>query len=117
MKTIIITKKEVEEVKIKLGALQQIEEDVFDFALSQLKTSRFKDAKFRIVQEKVKLSCRVCGHNWTFIEEKLDEDTKEAIHFVPEIIHVYQKCPECGSPDFKIVEGRGIWLESVTGMK
>jgi hydrogenase nickel incorporation protein HypA/HybF len=109
--------KEVTEVKIKIGELQQIEKDVLNFALSQLKTARLKHAKFKIVKVKAKLKCRACDFQWDFSKEKLDKDTAEAVHFVPEIAHSYVRCPKCGSPDFEILEGRGVWLESVKGVK
>jgi len=109
--------KEVTEVKIKVGELQQIELDILEFALSQLKTAKFKNVKFDIDIVKAELTCRVCGHQWIFSKENMDENTAEAIHFVPEIAHTYIKCPKCGSPDFEILQGRGIWLESIKGVK
>jgi hydrogenase nickel incorporation protein HypA/HybF len=109
--------KEVTEVEIKVGELQQIELDILEFALLQLKPSGFKNLKFRIKTVKAELKCRVCGHKWFFRKEKVSEEMAEAIHFVPEIAHTYIKCPKCGSPDFEILKGRGIWLESVTGLK
>jgi hydrogenase nickel incorporation protein HypA/HybF len=109
--------KEVAEVKIKVGELQQIEVDILEFALSQLKTAKLKKARFSIEIMKAQLKCRVCGHKWIFMRENLDESTAEAIHFVPEIAHTYIKCPKCGSPDFEILQGRGIWLESIKGVK
>jgi len=109
--------KEIREVRIKVGELQQIELDILEFALSQLKTSKFKNTKFDIETVRAELKCRVCGHRWIFNREKLDENTAEAIHFVPEIAHTYIKCPKCGSPDFEILQGRGIWLESLKGVK
>ena len=109
--------KQIREVRIKIGELQQIELDILEFALSQLKTSKFKNAKFDIETVRAELKCRVCGHRWTFDKEKLDESTAEAIHFVPEIAHTYVKCPKCGSPDFEILQGRGIWLESIKGVR
>ena len=109
--------KEVAEVEIKVGELQQIELDVLEFALSQLKTLKLKNAKFNIQTVKAELKCRVCGYKWLFKKEKVNEETAEAIHFVPEIAHTYVKCPKCGSPDFEILQGRGIWLESIKGAK
>jgi hydrogenase nickel incorporation protein HypA/HybF len=109
--------KEVEEVKIKVGELQQIDLDILEFAFSQLKPSKFKHTKFTMEVSKAELKCRVCGHKWTFKKEKLDENTAEAIHFIPEIAHAYIKCPKCASPDFEILEGRGVWLESIKGVK
>ncbi|MEM3641782.1 MAG: hydrogenase nickel incorporation protein HypA [Candidatus Bathyarchaeia archaeon] len=108
---------EVTEVKIKVGELQQVESDILEFALSQLKSGKLQKARFLIETMKAKLKCRVCGNQWFFSKENLDEKTAEAIHFVPEIAHTYIKCPKCGSPDFEILEGRGIWLESVKGVK
>jgi hydrogenase nickel incorporation protein HypA/HybF len=109
--------KEVAEVKIKVGELQSVELDILDFAFSQLKKDRFKNAKFSMETVKAELRCRVCGEKWSVSKEKVDKDTAEAIHFVPEVAHAYIKCPKCGSPDFEIQEGRGIWLESIKGVK
>lgn len=107
----------VAEVEIKVGELQQIELDILEFALSQLKTLKLKNVKFHIKTVRAALKCRVCGQKWIFRKEKIDEEIAEAIHFVPEIAHTYIKCPKCGSPDFEILKGRGIWLESVRGLR
>lgn len=109
--------KEVVEVKIKVGELQQIELDILEFALSQLKNAKLKNAEFNMEIVKAELKCRVCEYKWIFKKEKVDEETAEAIHFLPEVVHAYIKCPRCGSPDFEVLKGRGIWLESVKGVK
>jgi hydrogenase nickel incorporation protein HypA/HybF len=109
--------KEVTEVTIKVGELQQVESDILRFALSQMKPEIFRNAKFHILKAKTTLKCRVCGTTWQFNTKKLDKNTAEAIHFVPEVAHSYIKCPKCGSPDFEIVSGRGVWLENIKGAK
>jgi hydrogenase nickel incorporation protein HypA/HybF len=109
--------KRVTEITVKVGELQDVERGIFRFALSQLEPESFKGAKFHLITAKTKLSCRVCGNTWIFRKEKLDEDISEALHFVPEVVHTYIKCSKCGSPDFEIVEGRGVWLESIKGAK
>jgi hydrogenase nickel incorporation protein HypA/HybF len=109
--------KEIKEVTIKVGELQQVERDIFCFALSQLKPSSFKNAEFHISMAKATLKCRVCGNTWLFRQNKLDDETAEAIHFVPEVAHAYIKCPKCSSPDFEISEGRGVWLENIKGVR
>jgi hydrogenase nickel incorporation protein HypA/HybF len=108
---------EVTEVTVKVGELQQVELDILRFALSQLKPASFKNAKFHISRAKTELKCRVCGHTWVFKKQDLDESTAEAIHVVPEVAHAYIKCPKCGSPDFEIVKGRGVWLENIKGAR
>jgi len=109
--------KKITEVKIRVGELQQIEQDILETALAQLKTDKFKNTTFKMENVKAEFKCRVCEHRWVFDKEKVDRDTAEAIHFIPEIAHTYIRCPKCGSPDFEIVEGRGVWLESVKGVK
>ncbi|MGB9740506.1 MAG: hydrogenase nickel incorporation protein HypA [Candidatus Bathyarchaeia archaeon] len=109
--------KEVREVKIVVGELQQIELDIFKFALSQLKKPEFEKTKFKIENSKAQLQCRACGHKWIFEKESLGKDDAEAIHFLPEVAHTYIRCPNCGSPDFEVLQGRGIWLKSIRGEK
>ena len=109
--------KEVTEVTIKVGELQQIEPPILRFALNQMKPESFKKAKFHILKAKSTLKCRACGTTWQFSLKKLDKATAEAIHFVPEAAHSFVKCPKCGSPDFEIVSGRGVWLEDLKGVK
>jgi hydrogenase nickel incorporation protein HypA/HybF len=109
--------KKIVEVRVRVGELQQIEEEVLLFALRQLRKAPLARARFKIEKANAKMKCRACGNTWTFNKEKLDESTAEAIHFIPEVAHVYIKCPKCGSPDFEVLEGRGIWLLSVRGVK
>jgi hydrogenase nickel incorporation protein HypA/HybF len=109
--------KHVTEVIVCIGELQQVERPIFRFALSQLKPTNLKNAKFQVRTAKTTLKCRVCGNTWIYNKKKVDKETAEAIHFVPEVAHSFIKCPKCGSPDFEIVEGRGVWLESIKGAR
>ena len=111
--------KTVAEVTIKVGELQQAEPPILRFALSQMKadTDIFKSTKFHILKAKSTLKCRVCVTTWQFNLKKLDKAAAEAIHFVPEAAHTFVKCPKCGSPDFEIVSGRGVWLQNIKGVK
>ncbi len=109
--------KEVTEVNIKIGELQDVEREIFKFALQELKPANFKNTRFRITQAKTTLKCRNCGNTWVLQKQQLDANTKEAIHFIPEVAHAYIKCPHCGSPDFEIIAGRGIWLQNIKGMR
>lgn len=107
----------VSEVTIRVGELQQVEPPILRFALKQMADPLFSAAKFRILKAKSTLKCKVCGTTWQYNSKKLDKATAEAIHFVPEVAHTYVKCPKCGSPDFEIASGRGIWLEDIKGVK
>ena len=108
---------EVTEVNVKIGELQQVEREILQFALQQLKPDKFKNAKFHITTAKTTLKCRNCGNTWQLNKQKLDAATQEAIHFIPEVAHAYIKCPRCNSPDFEITQGRGIWLQNIKGTR
>jgi len=110
----------ITDININLGQLQQIESDIFEFALKEIIQSQkplFKNVKIQLREEKAVLKCRACGHEWPFGDNirELDHERSEAIHFVPEAAHAYIRCPKCESPDFEILKGRGVWIDSITG--
>ncbi|MEM2172583.1 MAG: hydrogenase nickel incorporation protein HypA [Thermoproteota archaeon] len=107
----------ITEVKIRVGEMQQLEHEVFKSALLHLKPDKLKDTEFIVEVSGTKLRCKVCNHEWLLQKEKFEEGVLEAIHFLPEVSHAYIRCPMCRSPDFEIVEGRGIWVESVRGVR
>ena len=66
--------------------------------------------KFKFKKEKAVFKCKRCGEEWEFGTEGLGDDEKESMHFLPETVHAFVKCPKCGSPDFIIKKGRGVWV-------
>ncbi len=109
--------KEVKEVRISIGELQQIELEIFKFALTQMRTDILKNTRIKIKSIKAQLKCKACGTSWHLADQNLTGQASEAIHFVPELVHTYVECPKCSSPDFDIVEGRGMFIESVKGVR
>lgn len=110
----------IERIVVKVGELQQIERELFEFSLTNVvpaQDSRLRDTEFDIVAEKVRFRCRSCGHDYGRDDVDIDAegDEGEAIHFIPELSHAYARCPQCGSPDFDITQGRGIILARVEG--
>ena len=114
--------KKITEIKINIGELQQIEQDIFEFSLNEIiKTQgeKLKGVKIKIETEKSTLKCKNCENTWKFsdMKKKLKEDESEAIHFIPEVAFVHTRCPKCGSPDFEIKTGRGVSITSIKGEK
>jgi hydrogenase nickel incorporation protein HypA/HybF len=114
--------KKITEIDIAIGELQQIEKDIFQFALDQLiedNKDKLKDVKIKIKTEKSTLKCRNCQNTWDFdnMKNKLNEDESEAIHFIPEVAFVHTRCTKCGSPDFEIEKGRGVSITKIKGEK
>lgn len=107
--------REVSSVVVVVGELQQVDRNILRFAIEQLKQGKLAGAKFIIRMERAMFTCRACGYKWPFRGADLTEDVRETIHFVPEAAHAYVRCPACGSPDFEISGGRGVWIASVRG--
>jgi hydrogenase nickel incorporation protein HypA/HybF len=107
----------INKVLIKVGKLQQIELDIFNSALSDISELKNINCEFVVEEENVSFKCRICCREWDFERgvEKLDKDESEYVHFIPDVIRVYSKCPICGSPDFEVLKGRGVWIEYIEG--
>ena len=114
--------KKITEITIQIGQLQQIEQDIFEFALGEIvKTQKgiIEDVEFKIEIERSILKCNNCGNTWNFesIQNDLSDDESESIHFLPETTFVHSRCPKCKSPDFEITEGRGVTIKRIKGEK
>jgi hydrogenase nickel incorporation protein HypA/HybF len=111
---------EITGIKIKIGELQQIDREIFEFALREIIQPQrpiVRKAKTDLEIERAILKCRICDEEWAFGDalKELTEEQSESIHFVPEIAHVHIRCPRCSSHDFEVVKGRGVWLDFVQG--
>ncbi len=110
---------EVRKIKLKIGELQQIETEIFEFALNELikvQGTLITKMKVEMDIERAIFRCRVCGNEWAFGDaSKMSEEESEAIHFAPEVAHAYIRCPSCKSPDFEVLHGRGILIEYIKG--
>lgn len=110
----------ITEIKVVIGELQQIDAEIFRFALTEVMQPQrvvLEKAQISIQEERALLQCKNCNHQWHPKEgtNELGEEAAEAIHFVPEVAHVHLRCPKCGSADFEVAGGRGIWIESISG--
>ncbi|MET1160133.1 MAG: hydrogenase nickel incorporation protein HypA [Thermoprotei archaeon] len=94
---------------IKLGLLQNVDREILDFALRNILDERgIRVSRIDYIEEDIKLRCRRCGYEWSINMSSIEEYIREAIHFVPEAVYAYFKCPRCGSRDFEILSGRGV---------
>ncbi|MDI6640831.1 MAG: hydrogenase nickel incorporation protein HypA [Elusimicrobiota bacterium] len=112
--------KEITKIKIKIGELQQIDIEMFEFALKkfiQPENPILKMAKIEFEKEKAILKCRACEHEWTFEDaiKKLNKDEVEALHLAPEEAHTYVRCSKCKSSNFEVLKGNRVWIDSIEG--
>ena len=111
---------EVTKIKIKIGELQQMDTEVFEFALDGIAkvqgASLLTKMEVEMDIERAIFRCRVCATEWTFDNmSEMSEEENEAIHFVPEVAHAYIRCPSCKSPDFEVLQGRGVLIDYIKG--
>ncbi len=104
-------------IKVVLGELQDVEKEIVNFALNEMKKGTIaEDAVIEFREEEAIFKCRSCGHQWKLAEvaDRMDKDVREDIHFVPEVVHAFLQCPRCGSRDFEVVKGRGVYIEEIS---
>lgn len=98
-------------IKVIIGQLQNIDEEVFNFAIREIMKQRNLNFDFKIETKKVEFKCLNCRNTFGLVDIGLeDEDEKENVHFIPEMVKAFAKCPKCKSVDFEILEGRGVSL-------
>ena len=102
-------------VTLLFGELQNIDQEIFREGLENLLIGEgFDSAVFHVEQEKAVFRCNRCESQWGLQDRSdLEEDEREAIHFMPEAAHVYMRCPGCSSPDFRVEKGRGVLVKSI----
>jgi len=105
--------REIREVHLKVGELQQVDGEILLFALSQMRSGKLANTKFILKTSRARFKCRVCGHKWTLKEVKAPEEVRESIHFIPEAAYAYLRCPKCNSIDFEIIKGKDVWIEKI----
>ncbi len=108
--------KKIKKVILAIGVLQSIDLDVFKTALDILnKDIKPSIEEFIFEEEEARFQCIKCGFQWSLSDVKLSDEEREAIHFLPEAVHAYIKCPRCGSLDYKILSGRGVLIKRIEG--
>jgi len=105
-----IGKAKVRRVKVVLGELQNIDLEVLKQYLEMMLSDIAPNVEVKYEVEDAVFKCRRCGYTWTLADSNLSEEEREAIHFVPEAVRAYVKCPKCSSPDFEVLQGRGVRL-------
>lgn len=109
----------VTSVKVRVGQLQSIRKELFEFALKETRPTdepRLAGTDFQVSIVSAAFACRACERRFTLDDvPERDAEAAEAIHFVPELAHAFMRCPSCGSPDFEVVDGRGVDIAEIQG--
>ena len=105
----------LESVEILIGELQAVDTEIFRFGLSTLlENEGFGMERLSLAVQKAEIGCRACGLQWSLDDDPgLDPEQREAVHFLPESLHAFVRCPGCGSADFSVVKGRGVSIGKI----
>jgi len=114
---------------VKVGTLSMIDPQIMKEALATIsKEAGMGDIEFRVERAETHFTCMKCGTDWTFrdVEEDLranvpddllisDEsgDKDMPMHYFPELVHAWMRCPKCGSRDHRTTGASGVILEKV----
>lgn len=101
-------------LRVAVGELQAVDEEILRFAVEELfKGKGVEVSNLVFEKEPAVLRCNACGRTWKLEDLDMSEDAREAVHFIPEVFHVFARCPSCGSQDLEIVQGRGVYIASL----
>ncbi|MFH1570544.1 MAG: hydrogenase/urease maturation nickel metallochaperone HypA [Gemmatimonadota bacterium] len=105
-------------IVVAVGELQQIDARAFRDCLEQVVPpgeAALAGVHIDLQAQPARLQCRACRCDFGLADlpDPPGADELEAIHFVPELAHSWLACPQCGSPDFEITAGRGIWIDHI----
>ena len=118
---------EISEVTVSVGDLAQIDKEVL-LELLKILSSEYGlgNVKYVIVGEETTFKCNYCGFswNWSSVKDSILKDLcgdivecDNPVHFIPDLINVFMKCPNCGSQDYSILTGYDVRLVSIKGVK
>lgn len=106
----------VRSFRVRVGELAQFDLGLIKELLAELSRGTDLEGATAVVQEeKSMVRCESCKSEWLFgdLVGALPDDEKEVIHFLPELLATYCRCPSCSRGYFKILEGRSVRVEEV----
>ena len=102
--------------KIGVGELSQFNVELIKYLLTEMrKGTELENAHIDVEVEKAVVKCLSCSSKLSFQEllDSLSDTEREAVHFLPELVNSFCKCPSCNMSDFEVEGGRGIRVVEV----
>jgi hydrogenase nickel incorporation protein HypA/HybF len=116
----------IRKVEVGVGQLSGIEVEILRYALESLsKIEGLEGVEYIVTTREGSFRCLRCGYNWNFkdSEKQLKTISKEIcgieeqeglespLHFFPQLITVFMKCPKCNSSDIDVIDGMDTVIE------
>ena len=106
----------VRSFKVGVGELAQFDlRLVRQLLVDSRRGTQLQDVEVAVEVEQSKIRCMSCGKEWSFrqLSGQMSEEQKEMVHFLPELLSSFAKCPSCSRSFFEIEEGRSVRLVEV----
>jgi len=106
--------KKINRITIVVGELNFLDLEALKFAFEVLvENTMAEKAELGIKLVPAKFKCLKCGEEWEFSSSKIMNNAVNKIHFTPELIVDYLKCPRCNSNEFEIINGKELYVENI----
>ena len=106
----------VKSFKVGVGELAQFDIRLVRQLLADItKGTPLEGARVVVSLERSSVRCLGCGKDWDFQEvvAPISEDEREMVHFLPELLSSYTRCPSCSKSYFEIEKGRSVRIVEV----
>ena len=106
----------VRSFEVRVGELAQFDIRLIKELLTELKAgTELEGATVAVLPERCRVRCKSCNSEWRFTDlaGDLQDEGKEMVHFFPELLASFCKCPACSKSYFEILEGRSVRIEEV----
>ncbi len=97
--------------EVRVGELAQFDIRLVKALLNELKAGTpLEGSKAVVRRENSKIRCLGCGSVWGFrdVVRSMSKDEREVVHYFPELLNSYTRCPSCSKSYFEIEEGRSV---------
>ena len=103
--------------RIGVGELAQFDEQLLRTLFADLAEGvALRDMDVVFEHERAKILCKGCGRAWGFkdLAGQLTRSDREMVHFLPELLGSFAKCPGCSKSYFEIEGGRSVRVIEVS---
>jgi len=104
-------------IRVGVGELAQFDTKLLVRLFADLtKGTELQGVKMTFESERSKIRCLGCGRVRTFRElaGQLSKSDREMVHFLPELLGSFAKCPSCSRSFFEIEAGRSVRVIEVS---
>jgi len=106
--------KKIHKITIVVGELHFLDLEALKFAFQVLSENTLAEkAELNVKLSPAKFKCSNCGEEWEFSLSKIGDNAIGKLHFTPDLIINFLKCPRCNSSEFEITSGKELYVENI----